>query len=83
MAKIILVEQTRWSELNNLAQNSKTARHIFNNIDHIITWTILAPAPKKRSTKKTETLFIAQLKSSLKKQKLFDRLIIFKNGITQ
>ena len=75
--------KTRWSEHNNLVQNSETARHIFNNIDHIITWTILAPAPKKRSTRKAETLFIAQLKPPLKEQKKFNRFIIFKNGITQ
>ena len=44
--------KTRWSEHNNLEHKSEPVRHILKNVDHIITWTILALAPKKRSIRK-------------------------------
>ena len=70
--------KTRWSQHKNPQHNSEAARHILKNVDHIITWTILAPAPKKTSiSKKLEALFIAQLKPSLNEQKEFDLLILF------
>ena len=75
--------KTRWLEHNNPEHNSQSVRHILKNVGHIITWTILIPAPKKRSIRKNlETLFIAQLKPSLKGQKEFDHLTLFKNVIT-
>ena len=76
--------KTRWSEHNSPEHNLVLARHILKNIGHIVTWTILVPASKKRSIRKNYLLrlFIAQLKPSLNKQKEFDCLILFKNGIT-
>ena len=63
--------KTRWSEYNNPEHNSRLARHIFRNVGHIITWTILAPAPKKRSMSKNleEEFFILQLKPLLNEQR--------------
>lgn len=70
-------------DLNNPEHNSEPARYILKNVDHIITWPIVAPAPKKRSIRKNlEALFNSQLKPSLNEPKEFDSLILFNNGIT-
>lgn len=40
-------------DLNNPEHNSEPARYILKNVDHIITWPIVAPAPKKSPSGKT------------------------------
>ena len=54
--------KTKWSEHNNLERKSEPDRHILNNVERIITWTILAQTSKKGSIRKNvEALFVAQL----------------------
>ena len=46
-------------------------------------WKILCHASKKTDIRKNlEAIFIALLKPSLNEQKNFERLILFRNGIT-
>ena len=75
---------TRWAEHNNPTNISEPARHIANNIDHVINWEILSAAPKNKVVRKNlEALYIALLKPTLNAQKDFERLVLFRNGITQ
>ena len=54
---------------NKLEHKSEPARHVLKDVDHIITLTIKAPAPKKRFIRKNlEILFIIQFKRSLNEQ---------------
>jgi len=76
--------ETRWSEHNNPSnKKSNPSRHLNKNIDHTFTWKILCQAPKRFNIRKNlEAIYISILKSSLNEQKDFERLILFKNGIT-
>ena len=74
---------TKWSEHDNATKDSEPSRHLSKHINHIFTWKILCHASKKTDIcKNLETVFIALLKPSLNEQKIFERLILFRNGIT-
>ena len=74
---------TRWSEHNNPNHKSDPADHIKRNIDHIFQWKIICSAPVERHLRKNlEAIYISLYKPSLNNQKSFERLILFKNGIT-
>ena len=74
---------TRWSEHNNPDHKSELAEHIKRNIDHVFNWKILCLAPSQKHLRKNlEAIFIALYKPSLNDQKSFDRLMLFRNGIT-
>ena len=73
----------RWSEHNNPTHNSEPAKHIKRNIHHSITWSITPSASKNNVIRKNlEAIYIALLKPSLNEQKEFERLTLFRNGIT-
>ena len=74
---------TRWSEHENATKDFESARHLSKHINHVFTWKILCHASKKTDIHKNlEAIFIALLKPSLNEQKNFERLILFRNGIT-
>ena len=74
---------TRWSEHDNATKDSEPSRHLSKNINHTFTWKVLCHASKKTDIRKNlEAIFIALLKPSLNEQKNFERLILFRNGIT-
>ena len=74
---------TRWSEHNDPDHKSELAEHIKRNIDHVFNWKILCPAPSQKHLRENlRAIFIALYKPSLNDQKSFDRLILFRNGIT-
>ena len=73
---------TRWSEHDNATKDSVPSRHLSKHINHIFTWKILCHTSKKTDIHKNlEAIFIALLKPSLNEQKIFERLILFRNGI--
>ena len=75
--------EIRWTEHNNPKNNSEPAKHLTKNIDHVFTWKILCTASSKVSIRKNlEASFIALMKPSLNEQKDFERLILFRNGVT-
>ena len=74
---------TRWSEHDNAIKDPEPARHLNKHINHVFTRKILCHASKKTDIHKNlEAIFIALLKPSLNEQKNFERLILFRNGIT-
>ena len=74
---------TCWSEHNNPTHKSEPAQHIKNQIGHLFDWSILCNAPSNTQIKKNlEALFIGIMKPSLNEQTNFDRLALFRNGIT-
>ena len=75
--------EKRWSEHNNPNKDSEPARHLKRNCEHIFNWKILCNAPKNKPLRKNlEAIFIGWLKPSLNKQENFERLVLFRNGIT-
>ena len=62
---------------------AEPAEHIRRNIDHAFNWKIVCtPSSQKYLRKNLEAIFIVLYKPSLNDQKSFDRLMLFKNGIT-
>ena len=54
-----------------------------NHIEHLFDWSILCNAPSNNQIRKNlEALFIGIMKPSLNEQTNFDRLTLFRNGIT-
>ena len=75
--------QKRWSEHNNPNKDSEPARHIKENVDHQFEWKVLSHAPLNKALRKNlEAIFIGLIKPSLNKQENFNRLTLFRNGIT-
>ena len=74
---------TRYSEHNNPTHKSEPAQHIKNHTVHWFDWSILCNAPSNSQIRKNlEALFIGIMKPSLNEQTNFDRLTLFRNGIT-
>ena len=52
-------------------------------IDHVFNWKILSAAPsQKHLMKDLEAIFVELYQPSLNDKKSFDRLMLFRNGIT-
>ena len=73
---------THWSEPNNPTHKSEPTQHI-KNIEHLFDWSILCNIPPNNQIRKNlEALFIGVMKPSLNEQTNFDRLTLFRTGIT-
>ena len=67
----------------NTTHKSEPAQHIKNHIGHLFDWSILCNAPSNNQIRKNlEALFIGIIKPFLNEQTNFDRLRLFRNGIT-
>ena len=61
----------------------KVREHIKRNIDHVFDWKVLCPAPSQKHLRKNlEAMLIALYQPSLNGQISFNRLMLFRNGIT-
>ena len=76
----------RWNEDNNPTKSSEPSKHLRSNINHYIIWAVISSAPpKKKNAKTRKTLkasYIALRKPDLNEQKHFERLVLFRNGVT-
>ena len=76
----------RWNEDNNPTKSSEPSKHLRSNINHYIIWAVISSAPpQKKNAKTRKTLkasYIALRKPDLNEQKHFERLVLFRNGVT-
>ena len=75
--------EIRCAEHNNPSLNSEPAKHLIRYSDHMFSWKILCNASSSAGLRKNlEASFIALLRPTLNEQKDFERLILFRNGVT-
>ena len=75
--------EVRWNEHNNPTKSSEPSKHLRSNINHYFVWVVISNAPKNANTRKNlEASYIALWKTELNEQKDFERLILFRNGVT-
>ena len=73
----------RCNERNNPTKSSEPSKHLRSNINYYFTWAVISNAPKNDKTRKNlEALYNALLKPDLNEQKDFERLVLFRNGVT-
>ena len=76
--------EVRQNEHNNPTKSSEPSKHLRSNINHCFTWAVISNAPKNTKTRKNlEASYIALWKPDLNEQKDFERLVLFRNGVTQ
>ena len=75
--------EVRWNEHNNLTKSSESSKYLGGNINHDFTWAVILNTPKNAKTRKNlEASYIALWKHDLNQQKDFERLVLFRNGVT-
>ena len=75
--------EVRWNEHNNPTKSLEPSKHLRSNINHYFTWIAISNALKNANTRKNlEASYIALWKTELNEQKDFERLILFRNGVT-
>ena len=75
--------KVRWNEHSNPTKSTEPSKHLRSNISQCFTWAVISNAPKNDKTRKNlEASYIALWKPDLNKQKDFERLASFRNGVT-
>ena len=75
--------ETRWNEPENPNKDSEPATHLRKFSDHKFDWKIFLTVPTNAKVCKIlESTMIALKQPSLNKQLDFDKLILFRNGVT-
>ena len=86
MGHVTLVKPSvmrKLDEMNIIIQSSEPSKHFRSNISHYFTWAIISNAAKTAKTRKNlEVSYIALWKPNLNEQKDFERLVLFRNGVT-
>ena len=68
--------KVRWNEHNNPTKSSEPSKHLQCNINHYFTWAV------RKTRKNLEASYIALWKPDLNELKDFERLVLFRNGVT-
>ena len=75
--------ETRWNEHENSNKDSEPAKNLRKFPDHKFNWKILLTVPANAKLRKIlESSMIALKQPSLNEQLDFDKLILFRNGVT-
>ena len=75
--------EVRWNEHDNPTKSLEPPKHLQSNIKHYFTWAVISNAPKNAKTRKNiEASYVALWKPDLNEQKDFERLVLFRNGVT-
>ena len=70
-------------EHNHLSGKSEPSKHLYQNINHVFTWSVICSAPKTDRTRKNlEVFYIALVRPNLNEQCDSTVLTLFRNGIT-
>ena len=75
--------EVKCNEHNNPTKSSEPSKHLRSSINYYFTWAVISNAPKNAKTKKNlEASYIALWKPDLNEQQDFERLVLFRNGVT-
>ena len=75
--------EVRWNEHNNPTKSSEPLKHLRRNINHSFKWAVISNAPKNTKTRNNlGASHIVLWKPNLSEQKDFERLDLFRNGLT-
>ena len=75
--------EVRYSEHNHPSGKSEPSKHLYQNINHVFTWSVICSAPKiDRTRKNLEAFYIALMRPNLNEQCDSNVLTLFRNGIT-
>ena len=76
--------EVRWNEHNNPTKSSEPSKHFRCNINHSFTQAVISNTLKIAKTMKNlEASYIALWKLDPNKQNDFERLVLFRNGVTK
>ena len=76
--------EVRWNEHNIPSKSSEPSKHFRRNINHYFTWAVISNAPKNAENRKNlEASYICLWRLDLNEQKDFERLFLFRNGVTK
>ena len=76
--------EIRWNEHDNSTKSSEPLKNLQNNINHCFTWTVISNTPKNAKTRENlEVSYITLWKPDPNEEKDFERLVLFRNGVTQ
>ena len=74
--------EVKYLEHNHPSGNSKTSEHFYQNINHVLTWSLICSVPKiDRTRKNLKTFYIALMRPNLNEQCDYNILALFRNGI--
>ena len=74
--------EVRYSEHNYPSGKSEPSKHLHQNINHMLTWSLICSAPKiDRTRKKYEAFYITMMRPNLNEQCDSNVLTPFRNGI--
>ena len=72
--------EVRYSEHNHPSGKSEPSKHLYQNINHVFTWSVICSRPKSdRTQKKLELFYIALMRPNLNEQCDFSILTLFRN----
>ena len=75
--------EVRWNEHNNPTKSSEPWKHLQSNINHYFTWAVISNAPQNAKTRKnSKASYTALWKPDLNEQKDFEKLVLFRTGVT-
>ena len=75
--------EVRYLEHNHPSGKSEPSKYLYQNINHVFTWSVVCSAPKiDRTRKNLEAFCIGLMRPNLNEQCDSNVLTLFRNGIT-
>ena len=75
--------EVRYSEHNHPSGNSEPSKYLYQNINHVFSWSVICSVPKSDRTRKNlEAFYIALMRPNLNKQCDSNILTLLRNGFT-